>query len=121
MKGFKREDDYKTRRKKIESLSNDKLKEKFWELTGNIVDPLLTLADEYTSPSVERSILLRMGLSSIEANDVVEACIDRGLLGYGAGHVVYLASKISELDVREAAKGLVEGKYWDEVKVKLEE
>ncbi len=121
MKGFKREDDYKTRRKIIENLSNDELKEKFWSLTGEIVDPLLSLADEYTSPSVERSVLLRMGLSSLEANDVVEACIDRGLLGYGAGHVVYLASKISGLGIREAAIELIEGKYWDVVKEKLEE
>ena len=37
------------------------------QLTGQLVDPLLELAKENTSPAIERSVLLRMGFSSLEA------------------------------------------------------
>lgn len=94
MKGYlKREDDFLTRRKHLESLSDDELKARFWELAEKIVDPLLDLAKTHTSPSVERSVLLRMGFSSLEAKPLVEGAIDRGLMSKGVGHIVYRISK----------------------------
>lgn len=115
MKGFQREDDYLSRRNHLASLSDDELKTLFWEKIEQLVQPLYDLAKENTTPSIERSVLLRMGFSSIEADGLVDLAIDRGLLGYGAGHAVYLASKQTGLDIREAGLAMLEGAHWDEV------
>ncbi len=115
MKGYlKREDDFLTRRKHLESLSDDELKARFWELAEKVVDPLLDLAKTHTSPSVERSVLLRMGFSSLEAKPLVEGAIDRGLMSKGVGHIVYRISKEKNITVREAGLELIEGKHWDD-------
>jgi D-ornithine 4,5-aminomutase subunit alpha len=115
MKGYlKRSDDFQERRKHLENLSKEELKARFWELAGQAVDPLLELAKTHTSPAVERSVLLRMGFSSIEAKPLVEAVIDRGLIGKGAGHVVYRVSKEKNIPVRQAGLELLEGKHWDD-------
>jgi D-ornithine 4,5-aminomutase subunit alpha len=115
MKGYlKREDDFLTRRKHLDGLSDEELKARFWELAEKIVDPLLDLAKTHTSPSVERSVLLRMGFSSLEAKPLVEGAIDRGLMGKGVGHIVYRISKEKNITVREAGLELIEGKHWDD-------
>jgi D-ornithine 4,5-aminomutase subunit alpha len=115
MKGYmKRNDDFQERRKHLEGLSNDALKARFWELAEKAVDPLLELAKTQTTPAVERSVLLRMGFSSIEAKPLVEAVIDHGLIGKGAGHVVYKVSKEKNLPLRQAGLELLEGKHWDD-------
>lgn len=115
MKGYlKRSDDFQERRKHLKDLSNEELKARFWDLAGQAVDPLLDLAKTHTSPAVERSVLLRMGFSSIEAKPLVEAVIDRGLIGKGAGHVVYKVAKEKNLSIRQAGLDLLEGKHWDD-------
>lgn len=115
MKSFlRREDDFEIRRKKLENLSDEELKAKFWDDIEKIVDPLLELARTHTSPSIERSILLRMGFSSIEAKPLVDGAVDRGLIGHGVGHVVYRIAKDKGLDIRTAGLELIEGKHWDE-------
>lgn len=115
MKGYlKREDDFSSRRKHLENLSSEELKARFWELAEKAVDPLLELAKTHTSPAVERSVLLRMGFSSIEAKPLVEACIDRGLIGKGCGHVVYRISKDKNIPLRQAGLEMLEGKHWDD-------
>lgn len=119
MKGFQREDDFLSRRTHLAGLSDDELKTLFWEKIDELVQPLLALAKENTSPSIERSVLLRMGFSSIEADGLVDLAIDRGLLGYGAGHAVYLASKKTGGDIRAAGLAMLEGAHWDEVAVEL--
>ena len=58
---IKREDDFQTRREHLKNLSDEELKSRFWALTGQLVDPLLELAHENTSPAIERSVLLRLG------------------------------------------------------------
>ena len=94
MKGYlKREDDFEIRRQHLADLTNEELKQRFWELAEKTVDPLLEMARTHTSPSIERSVLLRMGFSSIEAKPLVEGAIDRGLIGKGVGHIVYRISK----------------------------
>ncbi len=116
MKGYmKREDDYLTRHKHLENLSSEELKERFWQLAEEAVTPLLELARTHTSPSVERSVLLRMGFSSIEAKPLVDACIDRNLISKGAGHVVYRTSKLKNIPIRQAGLELIEGKHWEDV------
>lgn len=115
MKGFViREDDYKSRNQHLEGLSDEQLKERFWSLVEEIVDPLLDLAKKNTSPAVERSVLLRMGFSSLEAKPLVDGAIDRGLISHGVGHVVYRIAKEKNLDIRTAGLQLIEGKHWDD-------
>ena len=111
---MKREDDFATRRAHLADLSDAQLKERFWELTEQVVDPLLKLGYEYTSPAIERSVLLRMGFSSLEVKDIVQGALERGLLGHGAGNIVYKLAKAKDMPIREAGLSLAEGKYWDE-------
>lgn len=112
---MKREDDFEKRRQHLKELSEEQLEARFWELAEKIVDPLVDLAHRHTSPSIERSVLLRMGFSSIEAKAIVDGAIDRGLLGKGAGHLVYRLARDYNMSIREAGLKLAEGKMWDEV------
>lgn len=111
----RKEDTFLEDRKHLESLSDQEIYDKFWALTQEIIDPLLDLAENNTTPSVERSILLRLGFSSIEAGLLVEKVMDYSLMSKGAGHVVYIASKENNVSIKEAGLGLIEGKYWDSV------
>lgn len=108
-------DDFKDRRQHLTNLSDEELEAKFWELAEKIVEPIVELAYTNTTPSIERSVLLRMGFSSVEAKTIVDNAIDRGLIGKGAGHIVYRVSKENNLSIREAGLNLVEGKYWDDI------
>lgn len=110
-----RKDDFEKRRKHLENLTDEQLKTKFWNLANQAVDPLISLAKENTSPAIERSVLLRMGFSSIEAKAIVDRVIDYGLIGKGAGHVVYKIAEMKKISIREAGLNLLEGNYWDEV------
>lgn len=110
-----RNDDYLERRKHLADLSEEELKDRFWQLANELIDPIVDLAKKNTSPSIERSVLLRMGFSSIEAKTIVDGLVQRGLMGKGAGHVVYRLAKDYEMDIREAGLKLVEGQMWDEV------
>lgn len=111
---MKRSDDFQVRRKHLQDLSDKELGQKFWQLAEQIVDPLIDLAKNNTSPSIERSVLLRMGFSSLEAKSIVEGVMDRGLMAKGAGHVVYKVAKEKDMDIREAGLALMKGKYWDD-------
>ncbi len=115
MKGLlKRDDDYLIRSKHLKNLTDEELKEKFWELSEQIVSPMLELARTHTSPSIERSVLLRMGFSSLEAQPLVDGAIDRGLIGHGVGNIVYRVSREMNIPIRQAGLELIEGKHWDE-------
>ncbi|MDE1547614.1 ornithine aminomutase subunit alpha [Jeotgalibaca caeni] len=109
------ETSFEEKRKHLIDLSDEQLKEHFWKLAEEIVQPLLDLGHEYTSPSIERSVLLRMGFSSIEATEIVNRVIQNELMGKGAGHIVYLVAKKNGLSVREAGLKLAEGSYWDQM------
>lgn len=111
---MKRADDFATRRAHLANLSDQELYERFWAIASEIVDPLLELGEKNTSPSIERSVLLRMGFSSIECKSIVNGVIDRGLMGKGAGHVVYKLAQTQGITVREAGLALSEGKLWSE-------
>jgi len=112
---MKRADDFQERRKHIAGLSDEELYKRFWELTEQVVTPLLELGKKNTTPSVERSVLLRMGISSLDTKPIVDGCMDRGLMGKGAGHVVYKLAKARNISVQEAGTLLAQGKCWDEV------
>lgn len=111
----KRLDDFSERRVHLANLSDEELKQRFWDLASQIVEPMLELGRKNTSPSIERSVLLRMGFSSIEAKEIVNKVIDRGLMGKGAGHVVYKLAKEKEMSIREAGLAVANGEYLDEV------
>ena len=110
---MKREDTYAERREHLRNLSEAQLEERFWDLVGQLVDPLLQLGRENTTPAIERSVLLRMGFSSLEARDIVNGCLERGLLGHGAGNVVYRLAKAENLEIRPAGLSLIAGENWD--------
>jgi len=110
---MEREDDFTVRRKHLADLSEAQLEDRFWQLAGELVDPLIQLAQTHTSPSIERSVLLRMGFSSLEAKAVVLQVLDHGLLAKGAGHIVYKVSVETGLSIREAGLKLAEGALWD--------
>ncbi len=110
---MKRADDFEERRKHIADLSDEELYKRFWELTDQVVAPLLQLGYENTTPSVERSVLLRMGISSLQTQKIVNQTMDHGLMGKGAGHCVYKLSQIKGIGIREAGDLLAEGEGWD--------
>ncbi len=110
-----RPDDYETRRAHLAGLDDAALHARFWELAGQVVAPLLELARTHTTPSIERSVLARLGVPSHEASAVVEGCLSRGLLAHGAGHVVVRAAAAAGITPREAASRLTEGKLWETV------
>lgn len=112
---LERADDFETRRKHLADLTEDELEARFWDLTEKLVDPIVELARKNTSPSIERSVLLRMGFSSIEAKAIVDGAIDRGLIGKGAGHILYRLSKEKNMEIREVGLKLVEGEMWEDV------
>lgn len=114
MKGYlKRDDDFAGRREHLKNLTDEELKARFWEMAEKIVDPMLDLAKTHTTPSIERSVLLRMGFSSLEVKPLVEGAIDRGLMGKGVGHLVYRVAKDKNIEVRDAGLQMIEGDHWD--------
>ena len=111
---MKREDDFAERRKHIANLTDEELYDRFWELNAQVVDPLLELGRKNTTPSVERAVLLRMGVSSLDTQKIVAGCMDRGLMGHGTGNVVYKLSKAKNISIKEASEKLAAGEYWDD-------
>src|SRR5512137_2499953 len=113
-----REDTYLQVRGRLAELSDEQLEARFWELARRVVDPLVDLARTHTSPSIERSVLMRMGVDSPTCMAVVAECETRGLLGHGAGHVVLHCSTTWGCAVTEAAARLAAGEGWDTVAAK---
>ncbi len=107
----KREDDFAERRQHLAELSDQELYERFWELTEQVVEPLIAEARTHTSPSIERSVLLRMGVNSLDAKAIVKKVQEAELLGKGAGHVVLKIAEKEELEIKEAGLALKEGQF----------
>jgi D-ornithine 4,5-aminomutase subunit alpha len=108
-----RQDNFKSRSKHLKEMSDEELDRYFWELADRITEPLIDLAKDHTSPSIERSVLLRMGFNSLEAKAITDKLVDIGLLGKGAGHIVYRISKITNEDIIPTGKKLASGELWD--------
>lgn len=107
---------FSERRERLVHLTDEELKERFWQLAYQVVEPMVKLARTHTSPSIERSIILRMGFSSLEAKAIVDRCADHGLLGQGAGGLVYRAARSCGLSIREAGLAMARGELWAELK-----
>jgi D-ornithine 4,5-aminomutase subunit alpha len=113
-----REDTYLQERAHLAGLTDEELEARFWALTGEIVAPLVELARTHTSPSIERSVLMRMGIDSRTCMAVVSECETRGLLGHGVGQVVAHCATTWRCPVPEAARRLAAGEGWDTVERK---
>jgi D-ornithine 4,5-aminomutase subunit alpha len=99
---------FEQRRSELRELSDTELKARFWDLCDQVMAPIVELARTHTSPSIERSVLLRMGVDSVSAHDVVERVHQAGLLGRGAGRVVLEVAERQGTDVRGAAAAILE-------------
>jgi D-ornithine 4,5-aminomutase subunit alpha len=113
---MQRKDDFEKRREKLASLSDQELKDYFWQLAQYVVAPMMDLAKTHTSPSIERSVLLRMGFSSIQAKDIVMQCVEKGFLGKGAGHSVWRLAQLNHISYQEAGACLARGEGWDQLR-----
>lgn len=110
-------DDYTERNTHLKGMSDEKLYSYFWELVDKIIEPIIDEAKTHTTPSLERSILLRMGFSSMENKVIVNKMLDRGLLGHGAGKIILQLAQVKNISVREAGMGLMQDDLWEDVKI----
>lgn len=101
---------FEKRQTELKQKSDAELKEQFWLLCDQLVEPIVNLSRSHTSPSIERSVLLRMGIDSISAHGVVDRINEAGLLGKGAGHVVLKLSQKTGMNIRESAAAILENK-----------
>ena len=99
---------FEKRRGELRQLTDEELKARFWELCDQVVAPMVELARTHTSPSIERSVLLRMGIDSLSAHGVVERLRQAGILGRGAGRVLLEVAERRGTDVRGAAAAILE-------------
>ena len=110
-------DDYTERNTHLKEMSDEKLRSYFWDLVDKIIEPIIDEAKTHTSPSLERSILLRMGFSSMENKVIVDKMLERGLLGHGAGKIILQLAKEKNITVRKAGMGLMQDELWEDVKI----
>ena len=110
-----RPDDFEKRRTHLRSMSDEELHAHFWRLVDELVEPLIEEARTHTTPSIERSVLLRMGFSSVEAQALAQRFAERGLLGRGAGRLILELARAKNLSIRGAGAALLDGHHWDEL------
>jgi D-ornithine 4,5-aminomutase subunit alpha len=103
------------RRKRINKLNDEELYNYFWELTDKIIDPIIKLSETSTSPSIERSVILRMGFSSIVATQIVDHALKKNLLGKGVGKLILKYSEIRQVDYLSAGLELSKGEGWKQL------
>jgi D-ornithine 4,5-aminomutase subunit alpha len=108
-----RPDDLAKRREPLEDLTDAELHARFWSLAEQVVAPLVQLARTHTSPSIERSVLLRMGFASAESQALVAALCERGWLGRGAGRLVLELARQRGESPREVGLALLAGRHWE--------
>ena len=101
---------FEQRREELKQMTDEQLKSHFWELCDRLVHPLIDLASTHTSPSIERAVLLRMGIDSLSSQGVVERIYQAGLLGKGAGHVLLKLAEKQGSDIKRAAAAILEDK-----------
>ena len=95
------------RLRELDQLPDEELRARFWLLCEQVVEPMVDLARTHTSPSIERSVLLRMGIDSLSSQGVVTRIHEAGLLGKGAGHVLLRLAQQQGTDVRAAAAAVL--------------
>lgn len=116
---MKRQDDFEKRSEHLKNLTDEELYQRFWNLTEQIVKPMVELSEKQTSPAIERSVLLRMGFSSMEAAEIVKNGTKWNLLGKGMGNVVLTYADMTGADYLEAGQELGKGTGWEKVNEKF--
>ena len=116
---MKREDDFEIRREHLKNLTDEQLYEKFWSLTNQVVKPMVDLAYTNTSPAIERSVVLRMGFSSLQAQPIISYGAKWNLLGKGVGNVILNYAKLKNMDYIKAGVELSKGIGWEDVSEKM--
>ena len=101
---------FEKRREELRQMTDEQLKARFWELCDRVVEPVVDLARTHTSPSIERAVLLRMGIDSLSSHGVVERIYQAGLFGKGAGQVLLKLAEKQGTDVKRAATAILEDK-----------
>jgi len=109
---MKRSNNFEQRHKHLVNLTEEQLKERFWMLAEKIVDPMFKLAKTHTTPAIERSVLLRMGFSSLDAKSIVNNAITYNLMGKGCGNIVWKLAEKLKRDYREVGRELAAGQHW---------
>lgn len=99
---------YEQLRTELAGLDDEALKARFWQLCQEAMTPVVEFARAHTTPSIERSVLLRMGIDSVSTHAVVENLLNAGLLGKGAGHAVLRLSRMRGIDLRAAAQLIID-------------
>jgi D-ornithine 4,5-aminomutase subunit alpha len=108
-----RNPDYRKRAEALEKMSDEELYRLFWDITDQIVRPLATNAENHTTPSIERSVLLRMGFNSIQADAFVKRCVAERCLGQGAGAILLSYARKMGVDYFKAQEILMGLQNWD--------
>ena len=106
------EKSFSERRERLLSLNDEELYQRFWMLADQLTKPLVEFAYVHTTPSIERSVLLRMGFNSLQAGAFVERCIAEGVIGQGAGGVLLRYAHQNKVDIFQAFDRLMELKNW---------
>jgi D-ornithine 4,5-aminomutase subunit alpha len=114
-----RPDTFNEVREHLGDLTDEQLEARFWELSQECVEPLVELARTHTSPSIERSVLMRMGIDSRTCMAVVSECEKRKLLGHGAGHALWICMQAWGCTAPVAAAKLAADEGWDLVEAKF--
>lgn len=99
---------FDTLRAELATMDDEALKARFWELCHQVMEPVVELSRTHTSPSIERSVLLRMGIDSVTTHAVVENVLNAGLLGKGAGHAVLRLAQRDGISIRDAGTVIAE-------------
>jgi len=99
---------YEALRTELADLDDAALKERCWQLCEEVMTPGVDLARTHTTPAIERSVLLRMGIDSVTTHAVVENVFAAGLGGKGAGHAVLRLSRRDSIGLRDAAARIAE-------------
>lgn len=99
---------FESRQAELNAMSDDELKQRFWDLSFELMTPVVELARTHTSPSIERSVLLRMGIDSVSSHGIVDKCHEAGLLGKGAGQVVLKVAQANDCDIRTAGQKILD-------------
>lgn len=101
---------FEQRQAVLRQMSDQQLKDRFWQLCNQAIEPILDLAKTHTSPSIERAVLLRMGIDSVSSHGIVDRIFEAGLLGKGAGHVVLKLSQKLGKDLRVTGQAILDDK-----------
>lgn len=106
---------HEVRLKELSQLSDEELYMRFWNLVERLTEPLVDYASTHTTPSIERSVLMRMGFTSLEAQPFVQKSIEQGMIGRGCGAILLTYAQEHDTSIRQAYTALMEVDRWNDI------